>query len=71
MAVLGPYSAADKVEVIYRTSSGGTGRVQADFRRARDAYYSVSQTTGCTVPMASLVVDRGNVTHKPSRVARA
>jgi hypothetical protein len=44
MAVLGQYNAADKVEVIYRTASGGTGSIQADYRRARDAYYSVS---GC------------------------
>lgn len=44
MAVLGPYNAADTVEVIYRTASGGTGSIQADFRRARDASYSVGVT---------------------------
>ncbi len=42
MAVLGPYSSADKVEVIYRTGSGGVGSILADYRRARDPYYNVS-----------------------------
>ena len=42
MAVLGPYDSGDKVEVIYRTSSGGSGSLLTDYRRARDPYFNVS-----------------------------
>lgn len=42
MAVVGPYNAGDRVEVMYRTSSGSKGYLLADYRRPRDAYTSVS-----------------------------
>lgn len=41
MAVLGPFSGSDVVEVIYRKSDGGSGSIRADYRRPRDAFYNV------------------------------
>lgn len=39
-AVLGPFNAGDRVDVLLRTYAGETTVVRASFRAARDAYYN-------------------------------